>query len=280
MLMPLGDRHISFDLLGRDGDPVVCLAHALSADMGIWAEQVPALLAEGWRVLRLDMRGHGGSTPGADEAYTMQGLAEDVVSVLDYLELETVHFAGLSIGGMIGQILALDHADRLESVMLCDTAPATIPGGKAVWDERFAAIRAAKSVAPLADSTTDRWLTPEFQSANPRRWEQVRATVAQTTVAGYVGGGLAILHFDARPRLAEVRVPTMVVWGDQDPGTPPEGNILIADTIPNAERHIFRGARHVPMVEFAQEFSRVMTGWLAARRPLTALDATPRKALA
>lgn len=233
--------------------------------MGIWAEQVPPLLSAGWRVLRLDMRGHGGSPAGSGDEYSMSELARDVVAVLDHLDLPTVHFAGLSIGGMIGQTLGLEHRHRLQSLMLCDTAPTTIPGGKAVWDERFAAIFAANSLEPLADATMNRWLTPDYKSANPQRWAQIRSTVATTSVAGYVGGGKAILHFDVRSRLPSIDVPTLVVWGDEDPGTPPAGNAFIADHIPNAQRHVFKGARHVPMVEYPDAFSRVMTSWLASR---------------
>jgi 3-oxoadipate enol-lactonase len=262
MLLPLGDRHIYYDLLGPSDGPVICLAHALSADGGVWAEQVPPLLAAGWRVLRLDMRGHGGSSPGAEVAYDMAGLARDVIRVLDALGLERVHFAGLSIGGMIGQVLGLDHAERFHSLMLCDTAPTTIPGGKATWDERFAAIAAAGSVEPLADATMERWLTERFRAVDPGRWEQVRRTVAGTTTGGYIGGGAAILHFDVRDRLPSLRLPTLVVWGDEDPGTPPEGNELIADLVPGAERHVFAGARHVPMVEYPEQFAGVMLGWL------------------
>lgn len=265
MLLSLGGRHLHFDLLGREDAPVVCLTHALSADTGIWAEQVPPLLAAGWRVLRLDMRGHGGSTPGDGNFYTMEGLAADVIAVLDYLKLGKVHFAGLSIGGMIGQVLAIDHAERLLSVMLCDTAPTTIPGGKATWDERFAAIVAGGSVEPLADATMQRWLTEDFLAANPTRYDQVRSVVAATSPNGYIGGGNAILYFDSRGKLPSVAMPTLVVWGDEDPGTPPEGNQLIADLIPDAGSYVFKGARHVPMIECAEEFSAVMLDWLKAR---------------
>jgi 3-oxoadipate enol-lactonase len=262
MLLSLGDRHIHYDLLGPANGPVICLAHALSADGGVWAEQVPPLLAAGWRVLRLDMRGHGGSSLGAEVGYGMADLANDVIRLLDELELERVHFAGLSIGGMIGQVLGLDHAERCRSLKLCDTAPTTLPGGKRTWDDRFAAIAAAGSVEPLADATMDRWLTEGFRVAHPGRWAQIRATIAATSPAGYVGGGSAIRDFDVRDRLPQLRIPTLVVWGDEDPGTPPAGNKLIADLVPGAERHVFAGARHVPMVEYPEQFTAVMLAWL------------------
>jgi 3-oxoadipate enol-lactonase len=265
MRIAIADRHLSFDFLGEGDGPVVCLAHTLSSDMGIWAEQVPPLLSVGWRVLRLDMRGHGGSSPGAGNAYSMDELARDVVAVLDHLDLQSVHFAGVSIGAMIGQTLALEHAHRLKSVVLCDTAPTTIPGGKALWDERFATILTAGSVEPLADATMERWLTPAFRSANPRRWTAIRSTVAATSVDGYVGGGNAILHFDVRARLPSINLPTLVVWGDEDTGTPPAGNAFIADQIAGAQRLVFHGARHVPMVEYPEPFSGVMTRWLTSR---------------
>ena len=111
MLLPLDGRNIAYDLIGSKSAPVVCMTHSLASDGGMWAEQVPALLAGGFRVLRIDMRGHGGSGP-VNGPYTMSQLATDVVAVLDALGLAKVHFIGLSIGGMIGQALALDHAAR------------------------------------------------------------------------------------------------------------------------------------------------------------------------
>jgi 3-oxoadipate enol-lactonase len=263
VLIDAGRRRIYCDLVGGEDRPVVCLAHALSADGGIWADQLPALLAAGWRVLRLDMRGHGGSdaTPGE---YTVSELAADVVLALDALAIERVHFAGLSIGGMIGQTLGLDHPERLRSLLLCDTAPTNIPGGREVWETRFAAIDRAGSVEPLADATMERWFTPAFRVRRPGRWEQIRATVAGTTLAGYEGGGAAIRDFDCVDRLPAIRVPSFVVWGDHDPGTPPEGNRLIASRIPGARSHEIANARHVPIVEYPELFNALMLEWLRA----------------
>ena len=120
MRLQLAGRNIAFDLVGTAGAPVVCMTHSLSSDGGMWAEQVPPLLAAGFRVLRIDMRGHGGSDPVAGD-YTMSQLAGDVAGVLDQLGLARVHYIGLSIGGMLGQALAIEHPGRVISAMWCDT---------------------------------------------------------------------------------------------------------------------------------------------------------------
>lgn len=199
MLINAADRHghrnIYYDLVGPETGPVVCCAHSLSSDGGIWAEQMLPLLSAGWRVLRLDMRGHGGSDPVPGD-YTMSELANDVVLVLDFLGLQKIHFVGVSIGGMIGQTLAIEHGHRLHSAMLCGTSPKSVPGGMAIWEPRFAAINQTGSVEPLADATMQRWFTDTFKPRRPERWQQIRSIIACTTPVGYLGGAAAILKFD------------------------------------------------------------------------------------
>ncbi len=106
MLLSLNNRRVYFDLAGPQNAPTVCFTHSLNSDGGMWVEQMVPLLAAGYRVLRLDMRGHGGSEP-VDGDYTMDALAADVKGALDVLDIKKVHYIGLSIGGMIGQGFAL-----------------------------------------------------------------------------------------------------------------------------------------------------------------------------
>ena len=264
MLLRLADgRRLGFDLLGPAHGPVVCMAHCLSFDRGVWSEQVGALLAAGWRVLRLDMRGHGGSDAGAP-GYGMAELAGDVVMVLDRLGLARVHYLGVSIGGMIGLQLGLDHGARFESLMLCGTSAQAVPGGAAMWDERFAAVRAAGSLEPLADATVARWVTEDFAARRPDRWRQVRDTIVATSPDGYIGGGQAIIEFDVLERLGTIAVPTLVLCGDEDAGTPPAGNRAIAARIPGARYVEMAHARHIPMYEYPEAFNAVMLEWLRA----------------
>ncbi len=265
MLVNVSGRRIHFDLLGPEQAPLVCLAHSLSSDGGIWAEQVESLLAAGWRVLRPDMRGHGGSEALPGDC-TMAQLAGDVIAVLDSLGLEKMHFVGLSIGGMIGQVLALDYPHRLHSLMLTGTSPKGVPGPPNMWPQRFAAIRAADSVAPIADATMGRWFTPAFRPSHENRWQQVWNMIAGTSPEGYIAGAEAIIAFDVLGRLPAVRLPTLVVCGDDDPGTPAAGNRQIASLIPGARYQEIASARHIPMVEHPGLFSRIMLGWLDERR--------------
>ncbi|MFO0995900.1 MAG: alpha/beta fold hydrolase [Alphaproteobacteria bacterium] len=265
MLLTLDKRRIHYDLMGPERGPVVCLTHSLASDGGMWAEQVPPLLSAGFRILRLDMRGHGGSDPVPGD-YTMAALAADVAAVLDSLGIDKAHFIGLSIGGMIGQAFAIGHAPRLHSAMLCDTLPQTPPGAADVWAPRISAVKGASSVAPLADSTIERWFTDAFKPRNPVRWRQIRDTIAATTAAGYLGCTAAILNFDFVPKLPTIKAPTLVVCGTEDLGTPPADNKRLASLVPGARYEDIANARHFPNVEHPEVFNRIMMDWLAARR--------------
>lgn len=265
MLLPLDGRNIAYDLAGPEKAPVVCMTHSLASDGGMWTEQMPPLLAAGFRVLRIDMRGHGGSGPVAGD-YTMSALAADVATVLDALAIPRVHFIGLSIGGMLGQAFALEHGGKLASAMWCDTLPSSPAGGAEVWQQRVDTVRNANSLSPLADPTIERWLTDAVKQQRPGRWKEIRDTIIGTTPAGYLGCVAAIRNFDFVPRLPSLKLPVLVVCGDQDAGTPPAGNRQIASLVPGGRYEEIANARHFPNVEHPETFNRIMLGWLSAQR--------------
>jgi 3-oxoadipate enol-lactonase len=266
MLLPLERRNIAYDLVGPETGPVVCMTHSLASDGGMWTEQVPPLLAAGFRVLRIDMRGHGGSGPIAGD-YTMSALASDVAVVLEALAIARVHYIGLSIGGMLGQAFALEHGGKLASAMWCDTLPASPAGAPEVWQQRVDTVRGADSLAPLADPTIERWLTDAVQRQRPGRWRQIRDTIIGTTPAGYLGCVAAIRNFDFVSRLPTLRLPVLVVCGSDDAGTPAAENRRLADLVPGGRYEEIADARHFPNVEHPDVFNRIMLGWLNAQRP-------------
>lgn len=264
MLLPLDGRVIAYDLLGPDTGPVICMTHSLASDGGMWQEQVPPLLSAGFRVLRIDMRGHGGSDPVAGD-YSMSALAADVAAVLDSLKIARVHYIGLSIGGMLGQAFAIEHPDRILSAMWCDTMPATAPGAAEAWGPRMKLVREANSLAPLAEATVERWLTDAVKARNPNRWKQIRDTVVGTAPAGYLGCASAIMNYDFTGQLPKLKLPVLTVCGAEDVGTPPAANRLIAELVPGGRYEEIANARHFPNVEHPDTFNRIMLGWLGAR---------------
>ena len=264
MLLSLDNRKIYFDLAGPQDGPVVCFTHSLNADGGMWVEQMVPLLAAGYRVLRLDMRGHGGSAP-VDGDYTMDALAADVKGALDVLQIGKVHYVGLSIGGMLGQGFALANPGSLLSLTLCDTQPSTPAGSAGTWEERKTVVR-TKGLAALADGTMERWFTDEFKQVNPVRWREVRDTIGGTTPQGSAGCMSAIQNFNYEDRLATIRIPTLVICGDEDQGTPPERNQFIAAKNPGGRYEGIARARHLPNVERPDAFNRILLPWLAANR--------------
>jgi len=127
-------------------------------------------------------------------------------------------------------------------------------------------VRRANSLEPLADATVERWFTVAFKPRNPGRWKQIRDTVAATTPAGYLGCSAAIMNFDFTERLSSLRVPVLVVCGAADPGTPPSENRRLSELVPGGRYEEIPNARHFPNVERADEFNRIMMGWLDAQR--------------
>ncbi len=265
MLLPLPGRNICYDIIGAEAGEVVAFSHSLAADLGMWAEQVPALVTAGYRVLRFDLRGHGGSgaPPGP---YTIDQLADDVILVLDATSVNQCHFVGLSIGGMIGQSLGIRHAGRVKSLLLCDTQAASPADAAARWGPRIEAVLKANSLEPIADATIARWLTADYKKKHHGRWQQIRDTIAGCTPAGYIGCAQAIGNFNYIAQLKTVKTPALVVCGSDDPAASPEEVKHVASLFANGSYDEFAGARHLPNMEQPEAFNRVMLKWLAARQ--------------
>ena len=260
MLVWTNGRKVYFDIVGRADAPVVYFAHSLAADSGMWSEQVPDFLAAGYRVLRVDMRGHGGSDPAPGNC-TMEQLVEDAIQILDHLSIAKAHFCGLSIGGMIAQGLGILHSDRIASLILCDTQSEAPKDAKERWGPRVIAIQAANSMKPIAEATMGRWLSAEFKKKNPSLWTQIHDTVAATPPQGYIGCAAAIQNFRWTHLLPEISAPTLVLCGSDDPGANPEENRMIAESVQRGEFIAIEGARHLPNVEDPGRFNRIVTDW-------------------
>jgi 3-oxoadipate enol-lactonase len=249
-----------YTLNGPAAAPVVTLSHSLATDLGMWEPQM-AVLAGRYRVLRYDTRGHGG-TDAPPGPYSLAQLAEDATALLRTLGIEKTHFIGLSMGGMIGQLLALSHPEMLRSLVLCDTSSRMPPESRPMWDER---IRTAEQhgMEPHVEPTIARWFTRSYIEGHRDMVDHVRAMIRQTNPQGYIGCGHAIKLLDLTDRLSAVATPTLVVVGEEDTGTPVAASRAIHERIAGSELVILKSASHLSNIEQAAAFNEAVTAFLA-----------------
>ncbi len=239
--------------------PCVVFAHSLGSDLSIWESQKSALAAR-HSVLRYDLRGHGGSTAPAG-AYDFDQLAADVVGLLDALKIERASFVGISLGGMIGQALALAAPQRLDKLVLADTTGRYPPEVQATWPERIRQIEAG-GLEPLVGPTLERWFTAPYRAAHPDVAARIGNIIRATPVAGYIGCCHAIAGLNFTDRLKTLAIPTLVLVGDQDAGTPPAMARELAAAIPGARLEVIEGAAHLSNIEQAATFNRLLADFL------------------
>lgn len=251
---------INYTLEGPASAPVVTLSHSLATNLSMWDPQIPAL-ASRYRVLRYDTRGHGG-TDAPEGAYSLDQLAEDARALLRALGIGRTHFVGLSMGGFIGQILALKYSQMLQSLVLCDTTSRVPADAKPMWDERMR-VAQSQGMEPHVEPTIGRWFTAPFREQRPDVVNPVRAMIRATQPAGYIGCCHAIATLDLTDRLQAISVPTLVIVGEEDPGTPVAASRTIHERIKGSELVILKSASHLSNVEQPEAFNQAVTGFLA-----------------
>ena len=249
--------HYTMD--GPADAPVVVLGHSLSANLGMWDGQMHALAQ--YRVLRYDTRGHGATdAPTAD--YTLELLADDLFGLLDSLGLDQIHFVGLSMGGMIGQIAAVTDQSRFLSLSLCDTTSAVPEALHSTWRKRIEAVR-ADGVESLVTTTIDRWFSTRYQAQAGIEVDKIRAMIRSTPVEGYCGCCHAIMGLNITDQLPAITVPTLLIVGEDDPGTPVAAHQVINQQIAGSELVVIPDALHLSNVEQRDAFNTALCGFLA-----------------
>lgn len=251
---------VNYTFEGPGTGPVVTLSHSLAASLAMWDPQMAALRGN-YRILRYDTRGHGeSSAPGG--AYTLEQLADDAHGLLGALGIERSHFVGLSMGGMIGQTLALKYPEVVDRLVLCDTSSAMPPGAADLWNERIATVEAGGMEAMVAP-TIERWFTPAFISAHDDKIEPVRQMIRATPVAGFAGCCHALKALDLTDKLGGIAAPTLAIVGEDDIGTPVAAHEVIRDNIPGAKLVVLPSAMHLSNIEQADRFNEALLGFLA-----------------
>jgi 3-oxoadipate enol-lactonase len=248
--------HYEVDGLARTDAPWVVLSNSLGTDLSMWDPQVAAL-GEHFRVLRYDTRGHGRSDAPRGP-YTIEQLSADVIALLDTLNIERTHFCGLSMGGLTGIALGARHAERVDRLVLCNTAAKI--GSPEVWNPRIAKAR-EDGMASLADSVIERWFTAGFREREPASVKPLREQLARSDAEGYAANCEAIRDADLRAELGRITAETLVISGTHDIATTADQGRALAHGIGRA-RYVELDASHISNIEQRVAFTRTLVDFL------------------
>ncbi len=237
--------------------PPVLLLHPVGLDLIWWEPQVEALRSE-FQVVRMDFRGHGKSVI-AMPPYTLADFAADAHALLQDFRIGPAHVMGLSLGGMVAQVLALDYPEDVRSLVLSNTL-CTLPAE--VRQAMRARGEAAEKggMAAVTQSTIERWFTPGFLDSP--LVARCRQHLLVQDIGAWAATWRALADLDTLPRLGEIHVPTLVATGEADVSTPVAAAQVIANAIPGAILKIIPGAPHMAPYEKPEVFNSMALKFL------------------
>lgn len=255
-LIEIDAARFNYRLDGPPDGAVIVLSNSLGTNLEMWDPQIAAL-ADRFRVLRYDTRGHGltSVTPGP---YSITQLGRDVVALLDALDIDDAHFCGLSMGGMTGMWLGVYAPQHIKSLVLCNTAAKI--GTAEIWNARIDAVRQG-GMAAVTDSVIQRWFTPEFIASARDRVATTREMLLKSPAEGYAANCAAIRDMDQRETISRILAPTLIITGAQDPVTPPADARFLLERIPGAQ-YVELKAAHLSNIEAATEFTNALLKFL------------------
>ncbi|WP_375447610.1 3-oxoadipate enol-lactonase [uncultured Fibrella sp.] len=240
----INGQTLHYQHLKTNPERTFLFVNSLGTDFRIWDEVVDILKPHG-SILRFDLAGHGLSdVPG--QACSMAGYAADVVALLDACQVDRCIVVGLSIGGLIGQQMALLYPERIEKLVLSNTGPKI--GMTDSWNERIQTVQ-QRGMAAISEAVLQRWFPAHFREANPMILTGYQRMIEQTAPAGYVRACEAIRDADLTSQLPTINVPVLCIGGSGDLATPPELVRAMVDAIPNARYELIAGAGHIPCVQ-------------------------------
>jgi 3-oxoadipate enol-lactonase len=257
--MPMIDADgcpIYVEVEGPAGAPVLMLSNSLGTTMAMWEPQMKALTPI-FRVIRYDRRGHGKSSvpPGP---YSMERFGRDALAILDDLNIEKVHWCGLSMGGMVGQWLGANAPERFRKIILSNTA--CYYPDPTNWHNRIKAVKEG-GIAAVADTVIAGWLTADFREREPQITANLKAMLLATPAQGYLACCEALSTLDQRALLPRIKSPTLVIAGRHDMSTPVAAGEFIRSQIPGAALTILDAA-HISNVEQPHAFTDAVVGFL------------------
>jgi 3-oxoadipate enol-lactonase/4-carboxymuconolactone decarboxylase len=251
-----GSRHY-YRLEGVEGRPVLILSHSIGTDHGMWEPQMADFLRH-FQVLRYDTRGHGASDAPAGE-YSIEELGRDALGLADQLGIAKFAWCGLSMGGGIGQWIALYAPERISCLVLANTSARF--GDRDNWENRIKAVREG-GMAAILNLALQRFFSQKMLQTPNTQVSSIRAVLLGTHPEGYMGCCAALRDFNNTEQLSKIAVPTLVIVGDHDVSAPWAGNgEVLARLIPNAKA-VRLAAAHLSNLEQPHSFASAVLDFL------------------
>jgi 3-oxoadipate enol-lactonase len=255
----LGSVHIFSRTDGR-GERWVTFVTGIANDLSMWDGQLAALERD-FRILRYDLRGHGGSKTTSGD-YTIELLVDDLRRLLDERGVEKTALVGLGLGGAIAQAFAIAHPDRLWALMPACCRARMVPDFAALWHQLRDTVR-QNGLESIVEPTVQRWFSEDFKRAHPEVLENIRRMIRRTTQEGYLGVTAAFLGLDVEDGLGRIRVPTLYVSGAQDKlGGPPPLMDGLSRKVKGAKHVSVPGAAHIANIQNPEGFNAVLANFL------------------
>jgi 3-oxoadipate enol-lactonase len=252
---------INYRIDGPERAPWLILSNSLATSLAMWDEQAAAL-ADSFRLLRYDQRGHGGSDAPAGR-YPFDTLLDDALALMDALGINKAHFAGLSMGGATALGLAERRPDRFERIVVADSPCQSTPQSSQQWEERIA-VAQQQGIEALVEPTVARWFPAETVATNPPHLDKIRAMIRATPVNGFIGCAAALAAHDYASAVASVKCPTLFIVGEKD-GAAPTAMAKLHEKLPGSRFVTLPGAGHISNMDRPAEFSRALRDFLNAR---------------
>ncbi len=253
---------IAYQVDGPQGAPWLVMSNSLATDRRVWEPQIHEL-ANKYRVVRYDTRGHGASQAGT-APYNFGHLTEDVHALFEELEIEQADFIGISLGGMTGLAFAMCAPERVGRLVCCDARASAPDAYKSMWENNIANLQ-EQGIAGLVEPTLERWFTSEFIMApnNAGSLETVRSMFNATSAIGYEGAARALQNLDMLDGLPSLQCKTLYIVGESDMAAPVAVMQDMADRTPQACLKILPNAAHLSNIEQPDAFNSAISDFLS-----------------
>jgi 3-oxoadipate enol-lactonase len=238
---------------------MLVMSHALGTNLTLWDQQVE-LLQRSFRILRYDSRGHGQSSAN-NGPYTIPMLASDVLSLLDNLGVARAHFCGISMGGLVGQYLAVYHPERIGNLVLSNTAAKI--GTFAKYDRRIREVTNA-GMSAVVDEVLEGWFSNRFRGMQPSIVASLADALKRTSPEGYIGCCQAIRDADLSEDVERIKAPTLIIAGTEDQATTLAASQFLNQKVQGSQLVVLESA-HLCCIEAAAEFTDRVNSFLTSK---------------